>query len=906
MVDRIGENLGRIFSREVEPLQCMTEGDLLYAFYRGAFGTSFNSNVAEYVGLMADKSPGLRILEIGAGTGGTTYHVLERLRNDDGTSKAAQYYFTDISPAFLAKASDRFSTDAAIMKFGALNIENEPTQEFSRGSYDMIICANVLHATRSIQETLEHCKMLLKPGGKLVLSEVTIKRIFSGFIMGPLPGWWLGEDDGRSGGPLMDASEWDVALRKAGFSGVDNDIRGDREESKEPVSLIISTTPAATTTALPTFVIVSTGTQKSDELATCIHETFASSGHKSTIVNWDAAANADFTDRYCICLAEWESPILVSLTDSNWDKLHQVIISSSGTLWVTGGGSMDTPQPMKSLMVGLARAIRNEYTGARLAVLDLNPPESQKIDESATAVFKVALGHLQGDGADGEFAARDGTIFVPRVERLLNVDSSLRKYEAKGELELVNFKDCGRPLKLSIKTPGLLDTFFWEEDETYYSPLHEDWIEMEVKAVGLNFKDVLVALGNLAENKLGVDASGVVTRVGSSVSNVKVGDRVMTASCDTFATFVRFPSKGAILVPDGMNWDEAASMPLIFLTAYYSLVTAGNLLKGEKILIHAAAGGVGQAAIIIAKSIGADIFATVGTEAKKQHIMQEYGIPENQIFSSRDLSFVKGVARATNNQGVDVVLNSLAGEALRLSWTDCLAKFGRFLEIGKADLFANTGLDMKSFLNNKSYIGVNLLDFENNPTPRAVTLWEETAKLIHNGAVKPVAPILTFNMAEVEKAFRFMQAGKHMGKVVVRVADNDMVMAVPRIPKVAIVTDATYIVAGLGGISKEIGRWLAEKGAKHLVFLSRSAASSSDNKEFAAELQKTYGVKTYAYDSDVGNKESLQAVLDDLKVRKVPKIRGCTTGAMVLHVSLKFHDLKNLTDITTRTPCLTK
>jgi len=157
---------------------------------RGAFGTSFNSNVAEYVGMIADKKPGLFILEIGAGTGGTTYHILERLRNEDGTSKAKRYFFTDISPGFLANAVDRFSKDASIMEFGTLNIEDNPTdQGFQPESFDLIVCANVLHATKSISETLANCYSVLKPGGKLVLSEVTIKRIFCGFIMGTLPGW---------------------------------------------------------------------------------------------------------------------------------------------------------------------------------------------------------------------------------------------------------------------------------------------------------------------------------------------------------------------------------------------------------------------------------------------------------------------------------------------------------------------------------------------------------------------------------------------------------------------------------------------------------------------------------------------------------------------------------------------
>ncbi|KAF5554613.1 polyketide synthase [Fusarium mexicanum] len=886
MVDRIGENLSRIFTLEVEPLQVMTEGDLLYDFYRGAFGTSFNTNVAEYVGLVADKSPGVKILEIGSGTGGTTYHVLERLRNADGTSKAAKYCFTDISPGFLAKAADRFSADASIMEFKALNIENEPAEQgFSLESYDLIICANVLHATRSIQEILTYCKSLLKPGGRLVLSEVTIKRIFSGFIMGPLPGWWLGEDDGRSGGPLLDVDEWSAALTKAGFSGVDIDIRGDNEASKEPVSLIISIKPLPKESGPDSFVVISTGSVASQKLAQSIQKQFESSGYDISVTQWDNFSKSDMTGKYCLCLAEWENPVLATLTDENWERLRHIIQDSYGTLWITGGSANDCPDPMKSLMVGLSRAIRNENVGVRLATLDLETAERVDFQRAAKNVLKVASIHAFSDDSDGEYAARDLTVYVPRVERILDVDNSLRKYEGKGQPELVSFKGSGRPLKLTIKTPGLLDTFRWEEDEVYHQPLPEDWVEIEVKIVGLNFKDVLVALGNLAEDKLGVDASGVITRVGSAVTDFKPGDRIMTASCATFATFVRFPAKGAIPIPAHMSFEEAASMPLIFLTAYYSLVTVGNLTRGEKILIHAAAGGVGQAAIMIAQQKGAEILATVGSEEKRQLIKDQYSIPDDHIFSSRDTSFAKAIHRVTQGQGVDVVLNSLAGEALRISW-HCLAKFGRFIEIGKAYLFANAGLDMKPFLDNKTYVGVKLLDFENNPTPRAVALWQETARLIHDGTVKPIAPLQLFSMAEVEKAFRHMQAGKHMGKVIVSVKDDDVVPAMPRAPHVNIHANATYVIAGVGGICKEIGLWLAEKGAKHMVLLSRSAASSEVNKAFTSELQTAYDVNTYSYDCDVSNKNSLSQVLLDLKTKNIPEIKGCVTGAMVLKDTL--------------------
>lgn len=810
---------------------------------------------------------------------------MDRLRRDGTTSKASRYYFTDISPGFLAKAADRFDTDATIMEYGTLNIENDPImQGFEPESFDLIVCANVLHATKSIQETLENCKILLKPGGQLVLSEVTIKRIFCGFIMGPLPGWWLGEDDGRTGGPLLDVVEWDAALKIAGYSGVDLDVRGDKEGSKEPVSLVVSTKPVVKVEQeVLKFAVIRTADAASVALSDAILAHLKREEKDVISLLWPQFSIEDVKDRHCISLVEWQSPLLANISSADWDTLRLLIDGSVGTLWVTGGAAIECTEPHKSLMVGLARAIRNENAGARLATLDIDTADRVDLVASSLAIVGVAVAHSNSESVEGEYAARGSTVFIPRVERTTSVDDSLRKYEAKGEPESTSFIGCGRPLKLTIKTPGLLDTFRWQEDEVYYTPLQDHWIEIKVKAVGLNFKDVLVALGNLNENKLGVDVAGIVTRVGSGVTSVKPGDRVMTASCDTFANFVRFPSQGAIPMPESMSFEDAASMPLIFLTAFYSLVTAGQLQRGETILIHAAAGGVGQAAIILAQHIGAEIFATVGSQEKRELISEQYGIPDDHIFSSRDLSFAKGVNRMTGNKGVDVVLNSLAGEALRQSW-HCLAKFGRFLEIGKADLFANTGLDMQPFLENKSYIGVNLLDFENNPTPRAIKLWDDVAQLIKNGSLKPVQPVQQFTFAEIEKAFRYMQTGKHTGKVVLRVDDDDVVPAVPRTPKVGIVDDATYIVAGLGGIGRELGRWLAEKGAKHLVFLSRSAASGHDNKAFIEDLRKTYSTNAIAFNCDVGNRAALQAVLTEIS--HLPPVTGCITGAMVLKDTL--------------------
>ena len=159
----------------------------------------------------------------------------------------------------------------------------------------------------------------------------------------------------------------------------------------------------------------------------------------------------------------------------------------------------------------------------------------------------------------------------------------------------------------------------------------------------------------------------------------------MTWRVGTFRNYARTPEAMCVAIPEGMDFSTAASLPVIYSTAYYALFDAARIKQGETILIHGAAGGVGQAAIVLAQYLGAEVFATVSSEQKKRLLMEHYNIAEDHIFNSRDDSFAKGVMRMTKEKGVDVVLNSLAGEALRKSW-HCIARFGRFIEMGQKDI----------------------------------------------------------------------------------------------------------------------------------------------------------------------------------------------------------------------------
>ena len=288
-----------------------------------------------------------------------------------------------------------------------------------------------------------------------------------------------------------------------------------------------------------------------------------------------------------------------------------------------------------------------------------------------------------------------------------------------------------------------------------------------------------------------------------------------------------------------MGFETACTVPVVFCTAYYALIDLGRLEANEKVLIHAAAGGVGQAAIMLARLIGAEIYATVGSISKKQMIMEQYSIPENQIFYSRDNSFGPAIRRETNGKGVDVIVNSLAADSLRESW-ECLAHFGRFIEIGKRDILNNTRLEMAKFEHNTTFSSVDLTALAAEKPLLMQRLLSNVLSLFTEGKIRPIQPITVYPVSETESAFRLLQSGKAMGKLVVVPNQGDQVKATAnRRPRNLLSADATYIIiGGTGGLGRSIARWMAAHGARHLVLVSRSGGASSKVQELVYSLGK--------------------------------------------------------------------
>ena len=592
--------------------------------------------------------------------------------------------------------------------------------------------------------------------------------------------------------------------------------------------------------------------------------------------------------RVCIVLEELVKPVVSCLNPSNFKAIQDMTSTASGILWAVRGAYTESENPDSQMIIGMSRSIRSE-TLLKFTTLDLGvSPKLSELD-TADKIFDIFKHTFSSNnpavGVDLEYQERNGQLLVPRMVDDVEMNKFVHKEtQALAAPDLQPFFQEGRPLKIAIETPGALDTLYFTDDLAVGITLREHEVEIEVKATSMNFKDIMISMGQLSSNYIGVECSGVISAIGSKVTDLQVGDRVCAMSEGAYSTHTRCLRTSAQKIAGNMSFEDAATIPVIYCTAYYSLFDLGHLTEGETVLIHAAAGGVGQAAITLCHMVGAEIFATVGSVAKKELLMSYYGLPADHIFYSRNTSFAKGIRRATNGQGVDLVLNSLAGDALRETW-DSLAHFGRFIEIGKRDIVGNSRLEMSQFEHNATFASVDLTVVAAERPKIMQRLLSDVFGLVSRGLAKPISPITTFPISDVETAFRTLQSGKVMGKIVVVPRPDDQVKAVPAKRKQLLRPDSTYlIIGGTGGLGRSMTRWMIQKGARHVVLVSRSGRATIKVAELMEEA-KSKEAQIEVRPCDVSNKEQVEELVNS-GICGMPAIRGLIHAAMVLDVSL--------------------
>lgn len=675
------------------------------------------------------------------------------------------------------------------MRFQKLDLEIDPTsQGFVEGSYDVVIAGNVLHATTNLMQTLQYVRKLLRPGGKLIMGETTNQdNLRDKFVFGLLPGWWLQKEkwwstnsEYHDEGPLLTEEQWARVLSSGGFSGLDMIFRDHDKKPHHRVSIIVSTAsdngsinepvPLGPTTVL---IDCKSATQKTvaERLQYKLVQDLKADPPR--IVDLRTAMEHDFRDTTTVSLLELERPFLSDVKESGFAVVKKIALDSKLMLWLNSGSSPVSANPQAEIAVGFGRTVCSERADQGFVNLSVERPacrQAQCID-SIIRVIRNVTRCPHGEN-ESEYSESDGVIHIPRVVPSAHINGLIGSRSKQDKAEVYTIGQDGSPkphISLTIDTPGLLDTLSYEEDPIASDEALEDGlVEVEVKFTSMNFKDVVIALGQVPGRNFGFDGAGVVSRVGPR-SQLRPGDRVLYCSSvgGGFGTFVKHPELLVQKIPPGMSLHAAAAIPAVYCTVVYAFDYIGRLQKGESVLIHGGAGGVGQAAIQLAKIRGAKIFVTVGSEDKRQLLKDLFNIGDDHIFHSRDTSFATDVLHATKGRGVDMVLNSLGGELLQQS-LDCIAPLGRFIDISKADILANNMLPMGSLDKNITFSAVDMVVVEENDIDLMSRILGDVVRLfeLHPELQEP-RPLHFYSPSRLEEAMRFLQSGKNTGKVVV-------------------------------------------------------------------------------------------------------------------------------------------
>ncbi|MEY4518486.1 MAG: hypothetical protein RLZZ499_1085, partial [Cyanobacteriota bacterium] len=513
-----------------------------------------------------------------------------------------------------------------------------------------------------------------------------------------------------------------------------------------------------------------------------------------------------------------------------------------------------TPGIKNSCLWGMQKAIALEHPELRCVGIDID-----SLNSAVANIFQQL-----GDSGIEQVAYRDNQRYVSRLVRIVGAIGQSPTHKQAGNLQL------------HIDNPGNLDSLQWKSVNRQQPQDHE--IEIEVKATGLNFRDVMVALDLYPDQTkfLGLECAGVVTKLGKAVTNFKIGDEVIAVADHSFSQYLVVNSQLAINKPASLSLFEAATIPVTFLTAYYTLLYVAKLQPGEKVLIHAAAGGVGLAAIQIAQHIGAEIYATASMS--KWSLLESMGV--KQIMNSRSLDFAEEIMAATAGKGVDVVLNSLSGEFIAKSIA-VLNRHGRFTEIGKQGIWSPS--EVAQVAPSINYSIVDLWQITQDKPELIQQMLRKLHSKLHKRSqfiaetFKPL-PHTVFTQEQTIAAFRYMQQGKHQGKIIIAQESFEDQGKQPFAPTHKTYTGTYLITGGMGAIGLQIAQWLVTKGVTNIVLLGRNDIKP----ELESSLKKIQDkAQVKLIKADIANTDQLAQVLIQIEL-ELPPLKGVVHCAGII------------------------
>ncbi|CAL8085358.1 unnamed protein product [Orchesella dallaii] len=838
----------------------------------------------------------VRILEVGAGTGSYTSDLIKSLEALNITD--FEYTYTDISAAFFPAAQKRFEKLGKSMKFKRLNIEEDPIEQgFTPEYFDYIYMAEVIHATRDIKESLRNLRMLMKPWAKLDMIEQTrVNRLVTS-LFGPLEGFWRFQDfDLRPKHCTLSKEVWAQAYQESGF-GIDGIFsvlnnyhsyvcvhKTPDERLELPLKENVS--------ANKVWLMFHHG---GSPVSTFLREKIGRVGGRKviTITEGNFEENVDgfqvMKDKeedyanvfrsmqsrkltvegilYCWGLDEkrlTQEEILqpyfyVTKAFLNLKLRVQprVIVLTKCTIPLEDN---ELSNVHLSTLWAFTKSLKNEHQDVNCRAVEI--PNGPLDEVKLQGIFY----EIWNCDKEVQVAFQGTTRYVPRFMPYKPFSNALNLPKGTDRFQLI----LPATKAISDLTFGPLDTVTLEEDE----------VEVQIKASALNFKDVLSVIKPSETfkdmNAVGFDFAGVVKRIGENVTKWKVGDKVIGCNKENIAlpSHARLHQDFLISLPENATFNEAVTIPAVYVTSVVCLLETAKIKKGDVVLLHTATGGVGLSAIELCKHIGCSIIATAGSK-RKQNYLRSLGI--QHIFHSRNTKFGDDILKLTNGRGVDVVLNSLTSEGFKEATLKACAKGARFVEMSKLNVW--TPEEVKELRPDVSYTIIDVSSADASEWTRFLGVLRE---LMVKKIVKPI-PYVRFDGLNVREALQYMQKAKHIGKIVcvmpeLRNEGGEMQIYTPMFND-----SSTYLITGgLGGIGFEVCKWILELGGKHVILASRSPPSSS--MQIKIKGLNSEGANVIPVQLDVSNFEQCKELIQTkIKMMKLPPLRGIMHAAGIIN-----------------------
>lgn len=819
----------------------------------------------------------LRVIEISAASGELT-DVLDAQLPADGFEHVLALW--DAEAVGQARSRYRAHPAVEVVPFDVARWNFEETGISGR-CFDVVILNHALHRTADLDGALDRVRAMLAGRGLLLVAERHPDWHIN-FVEGLNPGWW--RQTGDASQPLLSSllspEVWLRIFEDHGLCRGRVYTEPAAEDLAEGTYLLLASHAAcepepAEKPAPASWLMLADASSRS--LAEALCDALRAQGQQTLCLYGEEEDQRPKADHVVFMRGMEDAPNMADTAIATVDELRRCAEMCAGQdvsprLWIiTRGGALGAQlpdgyalNPAQCALWGFGRVIANEYPELRCVLLDV-PVQAAPVEALASRL-------------QGELLCPDGN-----DEILLDSSARHALRLEKDSLRKNTFHAATERCRLDFTVPGRLHNLVWHGLEAL--PPGPGEVEARVMSTGLNFRDVMLTMGLVPDDalengfagaNLGLEFSGIVTRIGEGVEGLKVGDSIMGFAPSCFSSHVRTPARTVAPMPASWSFSAAATVPTVFLTAYYALKHLAQAQPDERVLIHGAAGGVGLAAIQVARYLGVEIFATAGSEEKRD-FLRLLGV--EHVFDSRSMSFAHDVLAATGGQGVDMVLNSLTGEAMRRS-LGVLRPFGRFLELGKRDFIENTSLGLRPFKENISYFAIDADQLIVARPKLASALFAEVMQLLHEGVFSPL-PHRVFPAAQAVDAFRTMQQARHIGKIVVSLAELPRLPSPPdSVEKTVLDGNATWIVTGgLNGFGLASAQELARLGVKNLVLVGRRGAQSPDAARIVAEFADK-GVQARAEACDVADSAAVHALVARI-TESMPPLKGVVHAAAV-------------------------